>query len=222
MPAGAQTGPLEPRIVFVAMPTPLPKPAKNESLRVPVNLDIGADGRATKVELLGTSGNDKFDEKVRNYYARFRFIPALDDNGAPIPSTYKFIYKYQINEQDPPPAPPTLPPPASATVGEPGVSNARVFDEVDRVTRMHCKDFLWEYDLMKEIAGARPLYNERMLRTSLAMFIVQMNVKGDELGTLNNAFSSGVREAVDECRKRPDAKYFLDVLSPALKTRLRR
>jgi hypothetical protein len=61
-----------------------------------------------------------------------------------------------------------------------------------------------------------------MLRTSLAMFIVHKSVKGDEINIINMAFSESVREAVDECRKQPDAKYFLGSLAPALERRLKR
>ena len=103
-----------------------------------------------------------------------------------------------------------------------GLHQAKVFDEVDRISRMRCQDFLWEYDLMKEIAGAKPVYDERMLKTSLGMFIVHKSVKDDELNRITMDFSQGVREAVNECRKRPGAKYFLEVLSPILESRLER
>jgi TonB family protein len=222
--AYAQTGPMKPRMVVAAMPMPIPKPTTDVSTRVPLNLEVAADGRVTKVTLLDSSGDAQFDEKVRKYYSKFRFIPALDENGTPTPDVFEFVYRYSINEKDDPPLPPTRAPPDpnSATVSKSGVSTAKVFDEVDRIKRMRCKDFLWEYDLMKSIAGAKPLYNEHMLRTSLAMFIVHKSVKSDELNALSIVFSESVRDAVNQCRKQPDAKYFLDALAPALENRLRR
>jgi TonB family protein len=222
--ACAQTGPLKPRMVMAAMPTPIPKPTTDVSMRVPLNLEVAADGRVSKVTLLGSSGNAQFDEKVRKYYSRFRFIPALDDNGTPQPGVFEFAYKYSINEKDDPPLPPMRAPadPNSATVSTSGVSTPKVFDEVDRIKRMRCKDFLWEYDLMKDIAGAKPVYNEQMLRTSLAMFIVHKSVKSGELNTINMAFSESVRDTANQCRKQPDARYFLDALVPALESRRKR
>jgi TonB family protein len=211
-------------MVLASMPTPVPRPAMNVTLRVPLNMAISADGRVTNVEILESSGDAKFDEKVKKYYSRFRFVPALDDNGTPTPSVFRFAYKYTVDGEHDPPHTPTRAPenPNSALVGRPAIGQSKVFDEVDRISRMRCKDFLWEYDLMKDIAGAKPVYDERILRTSLAMFIVHKSVKGDELNTINIAFSESVREAVNQCRKQPDAKYFLDVLAPALQTKLKR
>ncbi len=211
-------------MVLVAMPTPVPKPALNVTQRVPLSMEISADGRVTSVAILESSGDAKFDEKVKKYYSRFRFVPALNDDGTPTPGVFRFAYKYDVDDKTDLPHTPTRAPenPNSAMVGRPGIGQAKVFDEVDRISRMRCKDFLWEYDLMKGIAGAKPIYDERMLRTSLAMFIVHKSVKGDEINIINMAFSESVRDAVNECRKQPDAKYFLDSLAPALERRLKR
>ena len=66
------------------------------------------------------------------------------------------------------------------------------------------------------------MYNEQMLRTSLAMFIVHNSVKSGELNTINMAFSESVRDTANQCRKQPDARYFLDALVPALERRRKR
>jgi TonB family protein len=95
--ARAQTGPLEPRMVLVAMPTPVPKPALNVTQRVPLSMEISADGRVTSVEVLESSGDAKFDEKVKKYYSRFRFVPALTDDGTPTPGIFRFAYKYNVD-----------------------------------------------------------------------------------------------------------------------------
>ena len=141
--ARAQTGPLEPRMVLASMPTPVPKPALNVTLRVPLNMEISADGRVTNVEILESSGDAKFDEKVKKYYSRFRFVPALDDNGTPTPSVFRFAYKYTVDGKDDPPHTPTRAPenPNSALVGRPAIGQAKVFDEVDRISRMRCNPY---------------------------------------------------------------------------------
>lgn len=212
-------------MVMVAMPSPLPRPAANVTTRVLLDLEIAPDGHVVNATVLESSGDVTFDEKVRKFYSRFRLVPALDEHGTPITSIYRFNYKYSVDQDGKTEAPvfPTgsvsSPPPDTFSTG--GIGKAKVFDEVDRITRMRCKDFLWEYDLMKEIARSKPLYNERMLRTSLAMFIVHEKVTGEEINALNIVFSEGVRATVNECRKHPDAKYFMEALAPALDSKLR-
>jgi TonB family protein len=218
-PLQAQSGPLEPRLVAVAMPMPTPSPNDVGTLRIVLDFEVAPDGRVTAVKELNSSGDPKFDEKVRKYGMKFRLIPALSEDGTPVAGVYKFILKStEMLHADP--AALAEGQPSPTTVSLPAAGNARTFDEVGRINRMRCKDFLWEYDLMKEIAGSRPIYNERMFRTTLAMFIVQEHVAGNELNALNMAFSGAVRDSVDQCRHRPDDKYFQDVLTPTLKKKL--
>jgi TonB family protein len=213
----AQTGPLEPRVVYAAMPQPTPW-SNNEDLQpISVELAVGNDGRVMDVKLLSSSGDPQFDQRVRKYYLKFRMIPALAENGMSIESVYHFVFR---TKPDPSPLPTTNPAVAPITVTASAQPNEKLFDEVARINRMHCKDFLWEFDLMKDIAGSKPLYDERLLRTVQAMYVVQEKVAGDAIVDFKMMFSRGVRASVDECRKRPDEKFFQGVFVPTLKAKL--
>jgi TonB family protein len=218
--AFAQTGPLEPRMVYVAMPMPTPSSNRDDLQPVSLELAVGNDGRVMDVRLLNSSGDPQFDQKLRKYYLKFRLIPALAENGTPIDSAYRFVYRK--NPDLPPPSPTSAANPAVAptTVTASAQPKEKVFDEVARINRMHCKDFLWEYDLMKEIAGSKPVYDERLLRTVQAMYVVQEKAAGDALVDLKMMFSRGVRAALDECRKLPDEKFFQGVFVPTFKAKL--
>jgi TonB family protein len=216
--AFAQTGPLEPRMVYVAMPTPLPSSKNVDVQAVSLELSVGSDGVVQTVSALNSSGDPRFDEKLRKYYSKVRMIPALTEQGVPIESRYRFVFRQAgatpLSQAS------YVPGGTPTQVSASAPSKDRLFDEVGRINRMRCKDFLWEYDLMKDIAGAKAVYDERILRTAQAMFVVQDKVAGDALQELRIRFSESVRAAVDDCRKRPDEKFFEGVLTPVLREKL--
>src|SRR5690349_22824022 len=72
------------------------------------------------------------------------------------------------------------------------------------IQRMHCRDFLWEYDLMRDIAGARPIYDELLFRTAQAMYIVSEKIAGDAIRTLQMKFSGRSEEHTSELQSRRD------------------
>ena len=122
--------------------------------------------------------------------------------------------------------PPSTPPPsATSQPAAPDTSERRdpTYDEAARILRMRCKDFIWEIDFLHEIAGkVAPLTNEQMVKMSMAMFMVQENLKADELARLTKDFSRTLREVYGACAEKPEQKYYLETLAPALKSQLGR
>jgi TonB family protein len=203
--ASAQTGPLRTRVVVAGIRGPFPKQDTHMDLSVVVEIAVDADGRVTNRTIVESSGNETFDQKVLKYYSKFRFVPQLEENGAAVASTVRMRFR-RAGIGSPPAAPPLQ------------SDEPRVFDEVARIGRMKCSDFLWEYDLLKEIAGRqRSVNQETMLTTSLAMFVVQEKMNDSELKLLNRSFDKIVRESVESCRQNPQEKYWSGVLAPALK-----
>lgn len=217
--AGAQTGPSGPRLMMAALKSSPPSGQGKELQPVSLILSVGNDGRVQSVALENSSGDARFDRRLSEYYQKVRFIPALDDAGTPIESTYRFRFKTQ--------SPPSrtvigIPNPSdvSTTATSSGPSNDKVFDEVARVRRMRCRDFLWEYDLMRDIAGARPVYDELLFRTVQAMYIVSERLTGDAVRDLQMQFTRGVHEAAEQCHERPDGRFYDDVFVPTLRAKL--
>lgn len=217
--AGAQTGPTGPRLMAAALKSSPPAAPDQELQPVRVTLSVGNDGRVRAVDLENTSGDAKFDDRLRKYYQKSRLIPALSETGVPIESAYRFIFK---NHNTPYRTVTGIPNPSdvTATATTSGPSNEKVFDEVARVRRMRCSDFLWEYDLMREIAGARPIYDELLFRTAQAMYMVSEQVTGDAVRDLQMTFTRGVRAAADECRKRPNDAFYDAVFVPTLRAKI--
>ena len=190
---------------------------------IPVKLTVATDGHVSQVELADTSGNPKFDRAVQLHLLRVHYIPALTAEGVPFESIVQFNYK-DVNEARTPRVVEGKVIPeqteATASAPAPAARNDALFDEVGRIKRMRCQDFLWEYDIIKEASRGRPFYDEFSLRAIRAMYMVYRKGGGDHLNKLNAAFPSAVRAAADECRDQPEKMFFRDVMAPALDARL--
>jgi hypothetical protein len=106
--------------------------------------------------------------------------------------------------------------PASAV---PAPDPAVVYDEAARILRMTCKDFLWEYDLMKEIAGGRLINHEQLLMTSLAMYGSKHDLPGESWPKLSQLGASAIRTSVKKCRTKPTEMFWSGVFEAALASR---
>ena len=213
-PAFTQSGPMSARVVFAKPPPALGSSQHDIGKRVVVELDIDVAGNVTNTRVVEPSGSRDFDAKVQKYYSRWRFLPALDQDGTPIASQVKMAAGRTAG-----PAP--VDKPEDTRVYEAASRNMR--DETSRIMRMRCKDFLWEHDFMRDIAGTRAaLTNEQMIKTSMAIFMVQENVTGEELKKLDRDYSHTIGEVAKTCRDRPEDKYYEQVLAPALKSQLGR
>lgn len=211
MPVLAQTGPMHSRAVASAIPAlGAAKLLPEGGLKTVVELSIDATGKVTDVTLLEPSSKPEFDERVKQYYSKWRFIPELDATGTPIASKYKMGLKY-IKATDN----------SRARVADP--KQERVYDEAARIDAMTCKDFLWEYDFMKKIAGSKlkPL-NEELVRTSLAMYITEHKTSPADLEVISGKFNGALQTIVKQCRATPGEKYHESVFAPTLSAQLAR
>jgi hypothetical protein len=220
----AQTGPAVAHIVVAAVPNPgsLQKSSDEQPDKIMVRISVGPDGRATAVDLDPPSGDPKFDERIRKLYLQLRVIPALTDAGVPIAS--KVAASLELHRRglmssmnDPWSAQAA----AGNQVDSAGISQAQLPDEVARIVRMRCKDFLWEYDLMREIAGRRPLYDERLFKALLAMTLVYVKATGEQVNQVVKNFPEGVRVGTEQCRASPDIAFFQESFAPAIRAALR-
>jgi hypothetical protein len=92
--------------------------------------------------------------------------------------------------------------------------NQHAAEEGARISRMHCKDFLWEYDLMLSVRAR--LDQEEMPRTAMALYGVMKNQSPDAIAKLYRVTSKALRKASDTCRAQPEAMFVKDALVPAL------
>src|SRR6478735_6982039 len=95
----AQTGPLEARLVVAGQPYPKFDPDLGiDFLAATAELTVDAEGKVTAVRIAQSSGNDRFDAIVKNYYSKFRLIPAVSDTGQPIPAVSEVRFRVAVDD----------------------------------------------------------------------------------------------------------------------------
>jgi TonB family protein len=204
----AQTGPIPARIVAAAVPVARGQVfiVEDTQKSATIELTVGDDGHVLDARILDSSGDPGFDQKGISYYANWRLVPAIDTNGIPVVSTFRIGFAREIG--------------TSGIAQIPPLDAAVLQDEPGRIVRMTCRDFLWEYDLMKQIAGKRSVNREQLLLTSFAIYIVKHEVAGDVIGRLERNRDATIHDTVDQCRTRPTEKYWTGVFEAALSARL--
>jgi TonB family protein len=222
--AFAQTGPTLPRYVMSKPPPQFDGHVTESSLRSVIELQVDATGRVTEVRVLKGSGSEDYDKRVQSYYRKWRLMPALDENG--VPKASKLRMGHSMRGMGPPEDarttlkrtnPGEFPDEAPAEPIDP-----RVYDEGGRVLRMRCKDFLWEYDFLRDVAGGNaPFELELMTQTSLFEAAKKVRVPVAEYPRIKKNLRRTLRETAKTCRARPEDMYIEHVLAPALEAQLK-
>jgi len=198
----AQTGPLEPRLVIAGQPYPKFDPDLGiDFLSATAQLTVDADGKVTAVRIAQSSGNDRFDTIVKNYYSKFHLIPAVSDTGQPVAAVSEVRFRVAIDD------------PQSGRLRSP---ENFVQAEVRRIRRMNCDDFIWEYDRMQEIAHGFALDQEYLFQTSFAMVETMQKLNPAEAERVMKKSSAVIKDAAKHCRANPDAHFFADAYQPAV------
>jgi hypothetical protein len=117
-------------------------------------------------------------------------------------STVKAKYRRQTGRPDP-----------ASSVS----SQTRIDNEAQRIERMKCKDFVWEYTFMREAAKQRLTLGEELFQTSLAMFISREHVTDAQIAALSRSVVPAMDASAQACRNKPNEAFFSWVFSPTLK-----
>lgn len=226
--ASAQTGPMLPRFVM-SKPAPVFEVLPQDlGRRAQIELQLDETGRVMEVRLLKSSGSAAFDEATQRYYRSWRLIPAVDEHGKPMAATMRMMHTARGNRGPNDDGAATLGSTAAADDGSRASPDTGGFDRKDprlrdehgRVARMRCKDFLWEYDLLRDIAGgATPLNLERMTQTAFVMAFDASGLPDTEGQKLGRQFKRIFRDAARNCRNQPDAMFLEQVLVPVMKAK---
>ena len=197
--ANAQTGPAEPRVV-TAVGVP-PKDATPQPRAATVEVFVGADGRVTKVVVIEPSGAPAYDKEVKSYAAQSRYLPAISEAGVPTPGSFKLrVASLEQGEETPP----------SKLPGSAFARTDAVDRESNRIHRMKCRDFLWEYDLMKEIAPQGDFLHDRLFDYSFAMYVAQRQPPVEQQQIMVQIWPTLIAATIESCRTNPGGLYWED------------
>lgn len=206
----AQTGPSDPRLVKASHREDPDAPVFNyggfdrgDDRRALLELSVAADGSISSVRRLETSGDPAFDKLASEYFSTSRLVPAIDAQGVPVAADVKIVV-------------------SNHGAYAPDPLRDRDSREMERIDRMRCKDFLWEYGLMRQILGDGSMARERLIDTSLRMFTDRNRIKSSAQFQLEKNLDITARASAVLCDQKPDEAYWQGVFVPMVQAQMRR
>jgi TonB family protein len=202
--AQAQMGPSTARAVARPMPSLAPS---GQTFNAEAEVVVSPRGRVESVEIRTSSGDPAFDRQWRKTLEDWRFVPAVDASGQPIESTTLVVYKNTGLTNRPIDA-----------VGDAPVRNAVV--ESERLQRMTCRDFLWEYAIVNDSMSRRLALLDPLLKTPQVMLAAETPLTADQQAVLRERYDQVVNDAARACRDNQEGLFWSDVMKPALQAAL--
>jgi TonB family protein len=195
--AHAQVGPTVARVVHKQMPSRAPAAA---TFTAEADLLVGTDGEVDSVELVTSSGDAEFDKQWRKAMSGWRFVPAVDDAGQPQQSTVRVVYRNN-----------------GLVVG---TQASNPVTESQRIERMACKDFDWEYRTVNDALARRFALLDPLLKTPRIMLVAESNPSEAQLAVLNTRYDQVINDVARHCRDNPTDALWKAVLKPAMEAAL--
>jgi TonB family protein len=208
VPVNAQTGPSDARILDSTFRAPdMPHNDSMERYAV-VEFSVSPEGHLIDGRIIQSSGDAAYDEQaVQRLASSLKARPEISADGAVLASgTIRLAYGNK-RKRKPSGA---FPPPAKPRLSESEFLAA----EGARILRMKCKDFLWEYDLMKALRAR--VGEEQMPRIAMAVYLAARKLPTSQINDVFAAGKKGLPKSAEACREKPDAMFINDVLTPTL------
>jgi TonB family protein len=202
--AQAQLGPSSARMVHREMPSRAPAA---QTFAAEAELLVTRRGGVDSVKIVTSSGDESFDKQWKKSLSDWRFVPAVDDAGQTYESTVNVLYKPSGLTIVPGPA-------VGAAANDPVTRNA--VSDSERIARMSCKDFLWEYEIVTNAMPRRLALLDPLLKTPLVMLMTESSVSEPQMRALRERYDEIVSDAAKQCRDNQESLFWKDVLKPAL------
>jgi TonB family protein len=200
--AHAQLGPSSPRAVTRHMPGKAPASA---TFNAEAELRIATDGDVDAVDILTSSGDEAFDKQWKKAMSDWQFVPAVDAAGQPAEGVVRVTYKSSGGV-------------AIRSGGEDTARNA--ITDSERITRMTCRDFSWEYYIVTNALPRRLALLDPLLKTPLVMLAADAALTEAQSANLRERYDELISDVVKQCRDTPDAAFYTAVFKPNLQAAL--
>ena len=152
--------------------------------------------------MVTSSGDPAFDKEWKKSLSDWRYVPAVGADGQPTESHSHVTYKNNgISER-----------PSSADGG----AAANPVTDAERLDRLTCKDFLWEYYIVTNTLPRRLALMDPLLKTPLLTFNAEARTEPARQQALRERYDGVVDEAAKQCRDNPDTVFWAGVLKPLL------
>lgn len=194
--AQAQVGPTAARIISKPMPA---KAASGQAADAEAELLVNKKGKVSEATIVAGTGDEAFDKQWRKSLSDWRFVPAVDENGTPHESTLRVQYKNN---------------------GLAGLPPANAVADGERMERMTCKDFVWEYELVIDALPRRLAMLDPLLRTPLATVLAEGDVSEAQTQSVRERYEQIAANIAGHCRDNPEDAFFTKVFRPTLRAEL--
>jgi hypothetical protein len=200
----AQTGPSEPQIIATADTAKINVGTRKLAGHMVATVRVGTNGRVREVLVTENTTENVFESQLVKVLQSARFRPAIDANGQAIESSVEL--KVELRQSTG-----AAPKPVHAKA-DPQLTDK----EKERIRRMKCSDFVWEWDLLRDEAGDA-VATEFMPRIATTMYAAMRTEAGEYVDAkVWKASAKALKESADRCEENPQAPFWEGVFKTVM------
>jgi TonB family protein len=194
----AQTGPSDPEVITAGPTAKISVGNRKLEGHVVATVRVGEDGRVREVLITENTAESTFEPMLVKVIQSARFRPAIDAAGKLVEGSAEI--KIELR-----PSTAASPKPVAARA-----DSERNEKERERIRRMTCADFTWEWDIIRDAADSAAT-TEFMPRIATTMYAAARTQAGDYVDAkVWKASAKAIREAADRCGENPGALFWQD------------
>lgn len=200
----AQTGPADPQVIASASTAKINVGGRKLVGQLVATVKVGVDGKVKDVLVTENTTESAFEPMLVKVLQSAKFRPAIDAAGAPVEASTEMKVELRTSTgAEPKPV---------AAKSDPQLTDR----EKARIRKMACKDFIWEWDILRDEAGDG-VYTEYMPRIAISAYAQARSQAGDVVDAkVWPASKKGLKETVDRCRDDPTAPFFEGVFKSVM------
>lgn len=207
--ASGQTGPSDPQVIASASTAKINVGSRKLAGQLVATVKVGVDGRVKDVLVTENTAESAFEPMIVKVMQSAKFRPAIDASGAPVESSIEMKVELKSSTGAEPKPVPAKPDPQLTD------------KEKARIRKMTCKDFIWEWDVLRDAAGDG-VYTEFMSRIAITMYAQARSEAGDVVDAkVWPASKKALKQSVDQCRDNPTAPFFEGVFKSVMDEAIR-
>ena len=192
----AQTGPSEPQIIAAAGTAKINVGTHKLAGQMLATVRVGDDGKVREVLVTENTAESVFEPQLVKVLQSARFRPAIDASGKPIESSVEMKVELRTSTG--------ANPKPTAAKADPQLTDK----EKARIRRMKCSDFVWEWKLLDDEAGAAAA-TEFMPRIAIAMYAAMRTEAGEYVDAkIWKASAKALKETAERCGDTPTAPFW--------------
>jgi len=200
----AQTGPSEPQVIAGASTAKISLGQKKLAGYAVATVRVGEDGKVREVLISENTTDAGLEPQLTKVLQSARFRPAIDASGKPVEASVEL--KVELRQST------GVEPKPVAAKPDPQLADK----EKERIKRMRCSDFVWEWNLLRDEAGDGAA-TEFMPRIATSMYAAMRTEAGEYVDVkIWKAAPKALRESAGRCEESPGAPFWDGVFKGVL------